>query len=289
MHIHWFPGHMTKAIRMMEAEIKLVDSVIYVLDARAPLASINPAFDAVIGHKPRLYVINKGDLVERAELLQWVKYFEGEGVRCITANSVSKADAPSIIKNLTELNAGLIERYRARGVTRTVRAMVIGVPNSGKSTLINSLVREKKAATGNRPGVTRGKQWVSIDRYIELLDSPGVLYPDFKDQKKAVKLALIGSIKDDILDIGELALEAIKFLQAEYPNTLEGRYSGIDESGTPLEVMDGIAQLRGYLLRGGEIDYDRCAQTIITDFRKGYLGKIILEKASAVGQEEQKS
>ncbi|MFI3228674.1 MAG: ribosome biogenesis GTPase YlqF [Bacillota bacterium] len=277
MFIHWFPGHMTKAIRMMTAEMALVESVIYVLDARAPLSSINNRFDEVIGHKPRLYVINKADLVERHEVQKWQKYFEAKGYKCIITNSISKADAPNIVKNLIEINNERIQRYLNKGVKKTIRAMVIGVPNTGKSTLINSLLKEKKAITGNKPGVTRGKQWVAIDKYIDLLDSPGVLYPDFSDQDKATRLALIGSIKEDVLDISELCLEVIDFLKNKYPTALMERYKLSDLEMSNLEIMEEICRKRGSMLRGGEYDYERTARNVITDFRKGYFGKVILE------------
>ena len=277
MFIHWFPGHMTKAIRMMEKEMALVDSVIYVLDARAPLSCINSAFDSVIGTKPRLYVINKADLVPSATVMAWVKYFNDREMTCIYTNSISKADAPQIVKKLIEINAEKINKYRDRGIAKTIRAMVIGIPNCGKSTLINSLLKEKKVITGNRPGVTRGKQWVAIDRYIELLDSPGVLYPDFKDQQKAIRLAMIGSIKDDIVDPAELALEVIDFFSKNYPDALKARYSLSEILEDKLAMMEAIAKKRGFVVRGGEYDYDRTATAIIQDFRKGYLGKVPLE------------
>ena len=281
MFIHWFPGHMTKAIRMMSEEMKVVDSVIYVLDARAPQSCINPAFDEVIGNKPRLYVLNKADMVSQKEVIKWVDKFRRQGYKCIYSNSISKADAPVIVKNLLELNEDLIERYSRKGVNKTVRAMVIGVPNCGKSTLINSLVREKKTVTGNRPGVTRGKQWVAIGEYIELLDSPGVLYPDFKDQEKAMRLALIGSVKEDVVDCAELAIEALKYFIKEHPEELLNRYKLEEVKENALEVMEDIGRKRGVIMRGGELDYERIAKIIISDFRKGYLGKFPLESADA--------
>ena len=281
MFIHWFPGHMTKAIRMMSEEMKVVDSVIYVLDARAPQSCINPAFDEVIGNKPRLYVLNKADMVSQKEVIKWVDKFRRQGYKCIYSNSISKADAPVIVKNLLELNEDLIERYSRKGVNKTVRAMVIGVPNCGKSTLINSLVREKKTVTGNRPGVTRGKQWVAIGEYIELLDSPGVLYPDFKDQEKAMRLALIGSVKEDVVDCAELAIEALKYFIKEHQEELLNRYKLDEVKENALEVMEDIGRKRGVIMRGGELDYERIAKIIISDFRKGYLGKFPLESADA--------
>lgn len=279
MFIHWFPGHMAKAIKMMTEEISLVDSVIYVLDARAPLACLNYRFEPVIGNKPVIYVLNKCDLVTKEDAKAWKNYFFNNGHKCITTNCLSKADAPMIIKNLVELNDSLIEKYNRKGIKKTLRAMVIGVPNTGKSTLINSLIKTKKAQTGNKPGVTRAKQWVSIDDYIDLLDSPGVLYPDFEDQDKAVKLALIGCIKDEIVDSTELALKALDFLLDNYKDELAARYRlTLSGDETPLAVFTAIATKRGYIVHGGEVDEERAARAIISDFRKGSFGKIVLDK-----------
>lgn len=279
MFIHWFPGHMKKAFNTMRQELKLVDSVIYVLDARAPLASINPYFDELIERKPVLYVLNKADLVPRDDILKWQRKFEEEEKICIVADSVQKGSSKLLIDKLKEINLNTVKRYRLRGINKTIRAMVIGVPNCGKSTLINSLIGSKKALTANRPGVTRGKQWVVIDDYLELMDTPGTLYPDFNNQQKALLLAFIGSIRDDILDINELALEMINFLKENYPTKLIAKYNldnGVDRDNHI--IMYEIARKRGYIIKGGEIDEQRTARAIILDFRKQAFGKIILEK-----------
>lgn len=271
---------MTKAMRMMKEEMKLVDCVVYVLDSRAPLSSVNPAFDEIIGSRPRLYVLNKCDLVPTDELKYWQKYFENNGGKCITANSTVKGGAKNFIAALKELNQPIIERYRLKGVKKTVRAMVIGVPNCGKSTLINSIIGKSRTLTGNRPGVTRGKQWVAIDSYLELLDTPGTLYPDFSDQKKATNLAIVGSIKEDILDIAVLAGEILTFLGENYPEKIAERYGITELSAEYTDNLQAVAKKRGYLMRGGEADIERAAKSVISDFRKLGFGRIILEKCN---------
>lgn len=278
MFIHWFPGHMTKAIRMMKEEMSLVQSVVYVLDARAPFSSINPAFDEIIGQRSRLYVINKADLVPEEEVAKWKAFFEKSGNMCITANSTVKGGTKKIVSALKELNRGVLEKYKQKGVKKTIRAMVIGVPNCGKSTLINSIIGKSRTITGNKPGVTRGKQWVSIDPYLDLLDTPGTLYPDFSDQKKATNLAIIGSIKEDILDTTELSKEIIAFMSKYDASAFCKRYNLSELSENTDTNFDAVAKKRGYVLRGGETDYERTAKAIITDFRKMAFGKVILEK-----------
>lgn len=282
MRIQWFPGHMTRALRMMEENIKLIDSVIYVLDSRAPAASINPRFNSVIGARPVLYVLNKCDTVDKGDLIKWQKYYENKGFAISFSDSTSNRYSSDIIKKLTELNADLLKRYADKGVKRSVRAIVIGVPNTGKSTLINSLCGGKRTMTGDRPGVTRGKQWISIAGSLDLLDTPGTMSPNIEDQNSAKHLAFIGSVKDDILDINELALELIKELKETHYDMLSERYkltgSANDEA---LLIMEQIGKNRGLLVRNAEIDYDRTSRVIIDDFRKRRIGRIMLEYPDA--------
>lgn len=281
MRIHWFPGHMTKTFRLIEREMKLVSSVIYVLDARAPLSCINPEFDKLINTKPTLYILNKADLVAQSDILEWIDYFNRKSIKCLQTVSVQRgASRKQIFDALKEINADYLKKFDQKGVRKTIRAMVIGVPNSGKSALINSLLGRKKTVTGNKPGVTRGKQWIAVDKYIELMDTPGTLYPDFKDQTKARNLAIIGSISDDVVDMTELAGELIDFLKKEYPQNLEERYKLDDLSVDTAGILYEIGQKRGFIVKGGEVDIQQTAKAVIVDFRKNALGKIIMEKAN---------
>jgi ribosome biogenesis GTPase A len=272
---------MTKAFRLIEREMKLVSSVIYVLDARAPLSCINPEFDKLINTKPTLYILNKADLVAQSDILEWIDYFNRKSIKCLQTVSVQRgASRKQIFDALKEINADYLKKFDQKGVRKTIRAMVIGVPNSGKSALINSLLGRKKTVTGNKPGVTRGKQWIAVDKYIELMDTPGTLYPDFKDQTKARNLAIIGSISDDVVDMTELAGELIDFLKKEYPQNLEERYKLDDLSVDTAGILYEIGQKRGFIVKGGEVDIQQTAKAVIVDFRKNALGKIIMEKAN---------
>lgn len=278
MYIHWFPGHMTKALREMESSAAKVDCLIYVLDARIPLSSVNPAYESLFGNKPRLYILNKSDLVSQTEIAQWKQYFSGTQSACLITSSTGKRDTKIILAELRKLVAPVLEKYKTKGVRKTVRAMVIGIPNCGKSTFVNSLLPNKRATTGNKPGVTRGQQWVSVDNYIELLDTPGTLYPDFSDQKKAINLAIVGSIKDTLVDNVELAMEILSFLMREHSDVFLNKFSISDAANLETEdLLKEIALKRKYILRGNEPDTERVAMAIIQDFRKGSYGKIILE------------
>ena len=274
--INWFPGHMQKALRMMEAEAKNVDALIYVLDSRAPFACLNPEFVRIIGSKPILYVLNKIDLADEKKIKEIKTKLPGENKLVIELNSTASGAIGLVTSSLNALCKATIEKYKNKGVNYFVRAMVLGVPNCGKSTLVNNLCGSKKAITGNKPGVTKGKQGVKLSNNIEILDTPGTLWPNLIDEGEAKKLAFIGSIKDDVVEIEQLSLFLLEALLKTYPKELEERFSVQVENKTPLEIMEKIAERRKYVVRGGEIDYERTAKAILDDFRKGRIGKITL-------------
>lgn len=278
--INWFPGHMAKALKQMSEEISKVDMVIYVLDARAPFSCLNPEFESVAAGKPILYVINKADLVDEGKLF-FVKnklIKQNDLYDCVILNSTSSGANKQIEPIMRKLCDAKITKYKNKGIKVNLRAMVIGVPNSGKSTLINNLCGIKKAITGDKAGVTRGRQWVSLKNGFELLDTPGTLWPNLENKKVAQNLAYIGSIRNEVLDINELALEFVGAVRTDYKQNLENRYKiEIQEDKTNLEVLDEIAEKSHFLLKGNEIDYDRVCFTLIDDFRKGRLGKIFLD------------
>lgn len=276
MHLQWFPGHMTRAMRMMEEQVKLVDGIVYVLDSRAPYASINNKLLGLFNNKPVLYVLNKSDLVNFSELNLVIKDFESNGKAIVSAIGTSDKSAKVIYDSIFKLLFKTLEKYKNKGIKRPLRVMVVGIPNTGKSTIINLLCGGKKARTGDKAGVTKDKQWVKI-KDLEFLDTPGTMPPSFDNQTNAEYLAFIGSINDDILDFGELSLSLIKYLKEKSPNSLIDTYGVEVEDKEPIEILDQIALKRGALKKGGEIDYDRIANTIIVDLRKGKLGKILFK------------
>lgn len=277
MMIQWFPGHMTKAIRTMEKDIKVVDLVVYVLDARAPFSCVNPKFAEVVGGKPIIYVLNKSDLADEKQNKKWQNYFTGENSVCIMLNSTQTNSSKLLLEKVDVLLSKKNEKYDKKGVKMVNRAMVIGVPNSGKSTLINNVCGKYKATTGNKPGVTKGTQWVRIGGTFELLDTPGTLWPSFENQEVAKNLAYIGSIKDEVVDQTELSLDFIEKLKNICPDFLKVRYN-VNLDQTPAQILEELCQNRKFLIRGGEVDYERGAKALFDDFRKGRIGKITLEK-----------
>jgi len=268
---------MAKALREMEKSISKVDSVIYMLDSRAPFSCINPQFENLIKNRPVLYVLNKCDMVKQSDLDLWIKYFESEGKNVVYSNSLNGKNTAKIINALKEVNRDKLQRAENKGFNYSVKAMVIGMPNTGKSTLINSLAKDKKTITGNKPGVTRSEQWIRLQDGIMLLDTPGTLCHSIQVERTAFNLAFLGSIRDAVLDVEGLALKFIEYCLTSQKGVLNARY-GIDEDQEPLQVYDAIAKSRGYVIKGGETDYSRTSATILDDFRKGRLGQVILEK-----------
>lgn len=278
MNIQWYPGHMTKARRMMEEDIKLIDLVIELVDARLPLSSRNPDIDNLAKNKARLILLNKADLADDRANNQWTEYFKEKGFYVIKLDSRSGAGMKAINGVIQEACKEKIERDRKRGIiNRPVRAMVVGIPNVGKSTFINSYAKKACAKTGNKPGVTKGKQWIKLNKNLELLDTPGILWPKFEDQQIGLKLAMAGSINDEILNIAELSVELIKFLIKEYPGTILDRY-GVTEDIKELEILEQIGIKRGCLKKGSMIDIDKAADIVVDEFRAGKLGRITLER-----------
>lgn len=272
--INWFPGHMTKALRMMEENIKIVDAVGYVLDARAPLACFNPSFDKIIGNKPCVFILNKCDLADPKKVDAFCSRLQAENQVFVKVSAIVTAEAAKITAALEKLTQPLREKNEKKGVFKPVRCLILGVPNCGKSTIINCLSGRKTVITGDKPGVTRGKQWVRLKSGLELLDTPGTLWPKLDDNEGAYELCFIGSIKDDVVDLADVAFRLLEELAKTYPQNLSERYK-VDLNGkATLEVFEEIAKNRGFLLRGGEMDFDRCAKAILDDFRKGKLGKI---------------
>lgn len=277
MHFQWYPGHMTKAKRQMQEDIKLIDLVIELVDARIPLSSRNPDIDDLGRHKARLILMNKADLADEKQNQVWASYFREKGFFVVKLDARTKAGMKTISTVIMDACKEKIERDRKRGIkNRPVRAMVVGIPNVGKSTFINTYAGKACAKTGNKPGVTKGKQWIRLNRNVELLDTPGILWPKFEDQRVGLNLALIGSIKDEILNIDELSIELIAILQKKYPGLLAQRYE-VSEEQTPVEILGEIAKNRNCVKKGGELDYSKAAALVIDEFRNGRLGKITLE------------
>ena len=278
MNIQWYPGHMTKAKRAMKEDVKLVDLVIELVDARAPLASRNPDIDSLAAGKGRVILLNKADLASEKANAAWIAYFEEQGFQVMKIDARAKATLKQLNALIQEACREKIERDRRRGIlNRPVRAMVVGIPNVGKSTFINSFAGKAAAKTGNKPGVTKGNQWIRLNKQVELLDTPGILWPKFEDQRVGLLLAFLGSINDEILEKDELASELADYLRTITPGLLKERY-GIEEDGKkPYELLDEIATARACLTKGRVNDLTKAARLLLDEFRGGKLGRITLE------------
>lgn len=277
-NINWYPGHMKKTRELIRNNLKLVDLVIEVLDARIPISSRNPIIDEIVGNKPRVIALNKTDIASNKETKRWLEYFVREGSTPVAINAQSGSGVSNLLKILERIEKELSEGKMRQ---KPLRMMIVGVPNVGKSSLINRLTGRKAAQIGNKPGVTKGKQWLRLKNGMELLDTPGILWPKFEDNRVGIYLAFCGSIKDEILDLPTLALELIKVLRRDYPELLLARYK-LDEDCLEyedIELLDEICRRRGYILPGKRIDYDRAGKAILDEFRNGKIGRITLEMA----------
>ncbi|SMC67046.1 ribosome biogenesis GTPase YlqF [Sporomusa malonica] len=280
MHIHWFPGHMAKAQRMISAQLKLIDVVIELLDARIPISSANPIISELVGAKPKVVALNKSDLAEPARTAEWIQHFRGMGFTTVTLDAASGKGSKELVNKVEQEASEKIAKLAAKGIKgRPVRAMILGIPNVGKSSLINRLLGTATAKTGDRPGVTRGQQWLKVGKNLELLDTPGVLWPKMDDQEVAFKLAVTGAIKDDIYDMEKVILKLLGILRENYSDRLRERYK-LTQDQLPediVELLELIGSKRGCLRSGGAVDYEKARRIILTDFRSNKLGQFTLD------------
>ena len=285
-NIQWFPGHMTKTRRLIEADLKMVDAVVEVIDARIPESSRNPIMDELVGAKPRIIIMNKCDIADERANTAWRKFYESMGICVIVCDCRSGKGVNRFVPAVKKLLAELIERRKSRGmVGKALRLMVVGIPNVGKSSFINRMCNSKKTKVGDRPGVTRGKQWVSIDKDVELLDMPGILWPKFDDKDVAQKLSYTGAIKDEVVDTAALARALGELLMRDYPELIKARYKieGTAEAAPRGDILEEIAKARGMLISGGEPDIERAAAALLDEFRGGKIGRITLDEPPTVG------
>ena len=280
MNIQWYPGHMTKTRRQMESDVKLVDLVAEVVDARIPISSRNPDIDTMVGSRPRLIIFNRADQADPAMSACWMSWFQGKGFGVLETDAKSGKGVGTFSAAAKKVLAEQMAAWRAKGqVGRPIRAMVVGVPNVGKSTFINKVARRKSAKAGDRPGVTRGKQWVSVDAGLELLDTPGILWPKFEDETTGLHLAFTGAVKDEVTDVEGLACALLELLRDRYPKALEDRYKLAEPEGVQgWELLERCARKRGMLVSGGEADTERMAKVLLDEFRGGKLGRFTLER-----------
>ncbi len=279
-NIQWFPGHMTKTRRLIEADLKMVDAVVEVTDARIPESSRNPILDELLGNKPRIMIMNKCDVADEKATAAWKKHYESRGIFVIVCDCRSGKGINRFLPSVKRLLSDVIERRKARGmIGKALRLMVVGIPNVGKSSFINRMANSKKTKVGDRPGVTRGKQWVTIDKDVELLDMPGILWPKFDDKEAAQRLAFTGAVKDEVVDTAALARNLGELLLKDYPELIKARYKIAGEG----DVLEEIARKRGMLVSGGEPDIERAAATLLDEFRGGKIGRITLDEPPTAG------
>lgn len=278
MNIQWYPGHMTKTRRMIEADLKLVDAVVEIIDARIPVSSRNPMMDEMTRGKKRLIALNKSDLSDPAANRQWMAHFKAQEYEVLELNALTGKGISELSPALRRLLADKLERDRARGMNKPLRAMVLGIPNVGKSSFINRLAKSAKTKVADRPGVTRGKQWIRIDGNIDLLDTPGILWPKFEDETVSLHLAFTGAIKDDIMDVEELACRLLTLLARIAPQAVEGRYGfSVDAGSEGYQLLEQLGEARNFRISGGGVDTERAARILLDEFRGGRLGRFTLE------------
>ncbi len=284
MNIQWYPGHMTKTRRQMEADLKQVDAVCELMDARIPISSRNPDIDSICGNKKRMIILNRLDLADPDATNRWIQHFKNQGITAVATDCKSRKGIANFTPAVRQLLSEKIQRDSARGMTKALRIMIVGIPNVGKSTLINQISGRKGAKAENRPGVTRGKQWVTVDKDLLLLDTPGILWPKFEDPNVGLMLAYTGAVKEGVIDIDELSCRLMRLLWERYPEKVKERY-GIDcEPDTPgWDLLEAAAKKRGFLLSGGAIHTERMAKVLLDEFRAGKLGRFTLEMPEDLG------
>lgn len=279
MNIQWYPGHMTKTRRMMEENLKLVDAVCEILDARIPISSRNPDMDSICGNKPRLVILNRIDLADPAMVRRWSDYYKSKGMAVVATDCKSKKGINGFVPAIRELLSEKLQRYAEKGqVGRPLKIMVVGIPNVGKSTFINQISGRKGAKAENRPGVTRGKQWVTVDQGLLLLDTPGILWPKFEDPNVGIRLAYTGAVKDDVIDLESLACHLIQMLWQRYPDAVRDRYKiDMPADAEGWELLEACGRKRGFLISGGEVNTERMARVLMEEYRSCKLGRFTLE------------
>ena len=281
--INWYPGHMTKTRRMLQENLKMIDVVVEILDARAPLASRNPDFDDLFAGKSRVVLLNKSDLADSNATKRWITYYNRKGIEAAGISATGGSAKKIAVALIEKAAKPRVDAMKLKGVNKVVRCMIVGIPNVGKSTLINRIAGQNRAEVGDRPGVTRGKQWVKITPYLELMDTPGMLWPKLEDQELAKHLAFLGSIKDEVMDSEELALDLLALLQAMSSAQVAERYSKLTAETPKADLLKAVCLSRGFLLRGGELDTERAAHVTLDEFRAGKVARVTLEQPEAIG------